>query len=102
MNTDDRDWEDALWREDADRLQELIKHESPSNSLHKLEVHIRQLYMRSELEPEFELKNVPGRVQQFSTMLSELRRQIGGWYQRQERGNSHPRTSSFPRGYSSI
>jgi SIR2-like protein len=83
-NTDDNEWERALWGEDHAWLQVLIKRQAPTDALHKLERHIRQLYMLSELQPEsIDRDRAARRIDQLSAFLPELRRQIGGWSEQQ-------------------
>src|SRR5262245_17826972 len=83
--TDDREWDSALREENADRLQELIRRETATESLHKLERHIRQLYIMSELQPgSIDPGRAARRIDQLSAFLPQLRRQIGAGLQQRE------------------
>ena len=79
------EWELALWNEDDDRLQELIRSEAPSDALHEIDQHIRHLYMLSESRPrKIDPDRAARRIDQLSAFLTKLRRQIGGALQQQE------------------
>ena len=79
-NADDNEWERVLWSEDSGRLQELISREASRDALHKIERHIRQLHVLSELQPgSIDRDRAARRIYQLSAVLPELRLQMGGW-----------------------